>query len=31
VESQAAIQAIPKDTAPDLEAKLRAALNYFSR
>lgn len=30
VESQAAIQAIPKETAPDLEAKLRAALNYFT-
>jgi len=31
VESQAAIQAIPKETDPDLESKLRAALNYFSR
>jgi Holliday junction DNA helicase RuvA len=31
VESQAAIQAIPKDTEPDIEAKLRAALSYFTR
>ena len=31
VESQAAIQAIPKDTEHDIEAKLRAALNYFTR
>ncbi len=31
VESQAAIQAIPKDTEQDLETKLRAALSYFTR
>jgi Holliday junction DNA helicase RuvA len=31
VESQAAIQAIPKDTEQDIEAKLRAALSYFTR
>lgn len=31
VESQAAIQAIPKETDDNLEAKLRAALAYFSR
>jgi Holliday junction DNA helicase RuvA len=31
VESQAAIQAIPKETEPDIEAKLRAALSYFTR
>ncbi len=31
VESQAAIQAIPKDAETDIEAKLRAALSYFTR
>ncbi len=31
VESQAAVQAIPRDTPPDLETRLRIALQYFSR
>lgn len=31
VESQSAIQAIPRETEDSLEAKLRAALGYFSR
>lgn len=31
VESQAAIQAIPTGTEAELEARLRAALNYFSK
>ena len=30
VEAQAAIQAIPRDTPPELEARLRQALAYFS-
>jgi Holliday junction DNA helicase RuvA len=30
VEAQAALQSIPRDTAPDLEARLRAALQYFT-
>jgi Holliday junction DNA helicase RuvA len=30
VEAQAALQAIPKDTPEDLEARLRAALGYFA-
>jgi Holliday junction DNA helicase RuvA len=30
VEAQAALQSIPRDTAPDLEARLRAALQYFA-
>ncbi len=30
VEAQAAIQSIPRDTPPDVEARLRAALLYFS-
>lgn len=30
VEAQAALQSIPRDTAADLEARLRAALQYFS-
>ena len=31
VEAQAAIQSIPKDTAQDLETRLRIALSYFSK
>ncbi len=31
VESQAAVQAIPRDTPPDLETRLRIALQYFTR
>ncbi len=31
VESQAAIQAIPRDTEDSLEEKLRASLNYFTK
>lgn len=31
VESQSAIQAIPRDTPPDLEIRMRIALQYFSR
>jgi len=30
VEAQAALQSIPRDTPPDIEARLRAALQYFS-
>jgi holliday junction DNA helicase RuvA len=30
VEAQAAIQAVPRDTPPDVETRLRAALQYFS-
>jgi holliday junction DNA helicase RuvA len=30
VEAQTAIQAIPKDTPPDIETRLRLALQYFS-
>jgi Holliday junction DNA helicase RuvA len=31
VEAQAAIQAIPKDASPDVEERLRIALQYFSK
>lgn len=31
VESQSAIQSIPRDTPPDLETRMRIALRYFSR
>jgi Holliday junction DNA helicase RuvA len=30
VESQAAIQSIPRETAPDIQVRLRLALNFFS-
>lgn len=30
VEAQAALQSIPRDTPPDIEARLRAALQYFT-
>jgi hypothetical protein len=30
VEAQAALQSIPRDTPQDVEARLRAALQYFS-
>ncbi|MDI6695607.1 MAG: Holliday junction branch migration protein RuvA [Anaerolineales bacterium] len=30
VEAQAALQSIPRDTPPDIETRLRAALQYFS-
>jgi Holliday junction DNA helicase RuvA len=30
VESQAAVQSIPRSTPPDLETRLRIALQYFS-
>jgi holliday junction DNA helicase RuvA len=31
VESQSAVQSIPRDTPPDLEIRMRIALQYFSR
>jgi holliday junction DNA helicase RuvA len=31
VESQSAVQSIPRDTPPDLETRMRIALQYFSR
>lgn len=31
VESQSAVQSIPRDTSPDLETRMRIALQYFSR
>jgi hypothetical protein len=30
VEAQSALQSVPRDTPPEVEARLRAALQYFT-